>query len=87
MLFVCDSILLINEYLSKEFLEGFEDLKMGGQAIRTVKYLDNLLLLAEEEVVLLSEIGRCYGMKTNVEKSNVNIISRLSFPMPIMIDK
>jgi predicted nucleotidyltransferase len=60
---------LYNEYLSKEFLEDFEDLKMGGQVIRTVKYSDKFLLLAEEEVVLLNEIGRYYGMKKNVEKN------------------
>jgi hypothetical protein len=78
---------LYNEYPSKEFLEGFGDLKIGGQVIRTVKYSDGFLLLAEEEVVPLSEIGRCYGMKRNVEKTKVKIISRLSFPIPIMIDK
>jgi hypothetical protein len=78
---------LYNEYLSKEFIEGFEDLKMRGQVIRNFKYSDKFLLLAEEVVVLLSEIGRYYGMKTNVEKTKVKIISRLSSPIPIMIDK
>jgi len=60
---------------------------MGGQVIRTVKYSDDLLLLAEEEVGLLSEFGRCYGMKVNVEKTKVKIISRLSIPIQIMLDK
>jgi hypothetical protein len=60
---------------------------MGGHVIRTVKYSDDLLLLIEEEVVLLSEVGRFYVMKTNMEKTKVKIISRLSSPIPIMIDK
>jgi len=60
---------------------------MGGQAVRTVKYSDDILLLAEEEVALLSEVGRCYGMKMNVEKTKVKIISRLSSLIQIMIDK
>jgi hypothetical protein len=40
------------------------------------------LLLAKEEAVLrgmigrLIEFGRCYGMETNVEKTNVMTISR-----------
>jgi hypothetical protein len=60
---------------------------MGGQVIRTVQYSDDLLLLAEEELVLLSEIGRCYGIKTDVEKTKVKIHSRLSSPIQIMLDK
>jgi hypothetical protein len=49
--------------------------KIGGQIIHTVKYADNLVLLAKEEKVLqdmideLIEIGRCYGMERNVEKT------------------
>ena len=44
------------------------DFKIG-QAIRTVKYADNLVLLSKEEAVLqgmierLIGIGRCYGME------------------------
>jgi hypothetical protein len=36
------------------------------------------VLLAEEEAVhdRLTEIGRCYGMEMNVEKTKVNGISR-----------
>jgi hypothetical protein len=65
---------LCNKYLSSEVPEGFGDFKIGGQAIRTVKYSDDLVLLAEEEPVLrgmlerLTEFGRRYGMKMNVEK-------------------
>jgi hypothetical protein len=60
---------LYSECLTKEALEGFGDLKIGGQIINTVKYADDLALLAKEEMVLqdiigkLIEIGRCYGME------------------------
>jgi hypothetical protein len=46
-------------------LEGLEDFKIGVQIIHTVKYADDLVLLAKEEKVLqdimdkLNEIGRC----------------------------
>jgi hypothetical protein len=82
---------LYSEYLTKEALEGFGDFKIGGQVIRTVKYADNLVLLAREENVLqgmvdrLSEIGRRYGMEMNVEKNLVMIISRQPAPMKIVI--
>jgi hypothetical protein len=58
------------------------DFKIGVQIIHTVKYADNLVLLAKEEKVLqdmndkLIEIGRCYGMEMNVEKTKVMKISR-----------
>jgi len=41
--------------------------------MRTVRYVDGIVLLAEEEAVLqcmierLIEIGRCCGMEMNVE--------------------
>jgi len=43
---------LHSECLTKEALEGFGDLKIGGQIIHTVKYADDLVLLAKEEKVL-----------------------------------
>ena len=49
--------------------------------IHTVKYADYLVLLAKEEKVLqdmidkLIEIGRCYGMEMNVEKTKAIRIS------------
>ena len=64
-----------SEYLIQEVLEGFEVFKTGEQATRTVKYRDDIVLLAREETVLqdkidrLTEIGRCYGMEINVEKA------------------
>jgi hypothetical protein len=47
----CLSPILFNLYsecLTKEALEGFGDFKMGGQIIHTVKYADELVLLAKE---------------------------------------
>jgi hypothetical protein len=68
---------LYSEYLTKESLEGLGDFKIGEQIIHTVKYADDLVLLAKEEKVLqdmidkLIEIGRSYGMEMNVEKTKV----------------
>jgi hypothetical protein len=73
---------LYSEYLTKEDLEGFGDFKIGGKVIRTVKYADDLVLLAKEETVLLGmndrliEIGRRYGMEMNVDETKVMRISR-----------
>ena len=58
-----------------------------------MKYADNLVLLAKEKKVLqdmidkLIDIGRCYGMEMNVEKTKVMGISRQPFPVKIMIDQ
>ena len=58
-----------------------------------MKYADDLVLLAKEEKVLqdmidkLTEIGGCYGMEMNVEKTKVLGISRQPFPVKIMIDQ
>jgi len=43
---------LYSECLTKEALEGFGDITIGGQIIHTVKYGDYLVLLAKEEKVL-----------------------------------
>jgi hypothetical protein len=81
----CLSPILVNlysEYLTKEALEGVGDFKIGGEVIRTVKYADDLVVLAKEETVLQSmidrliEIGRRYGMEMNVEKSKVKRIKK-----------
>jgi len=56
--------ILYSEYLSKEALEGLGDFKIGGQSF-TLKYADDLVLLAKEEKAMqdmidkLIEIGRC----------------------------
>jgi hypothetical protein len=84
---------LCSECLAKEPLERFGDLKIGGQIINTVKYADDLVLLAKGEMVLqdmidkLIGIGRCYGMETNAEKTNVMRISRQPFPVKLMRDQ
>jgi hypothetical protein len=74
----CLSVILLNvcsEYLTKEALEGFGDFKIGRQVMCTVKYADNLVLLAKEEVMLRgmvnrpNKIGRHCGMETTVEKN------------------
>jgi hypothetical protein len=80
---------LYSEYLTKEVLEGFRVIKIGGQVIRTVKYVGDLVLLAREEMVLqgmigrLIVIGRRYGMEMNVEKTKVMRISRQLPPPPM----
>ena len=82
-----------SEYLTKEALEGLGDFKIGGQIIHTVKYADDLVLLAKEEKVLqnmidkLIEIGRCYVMEMSVEKTKVTRISRQPSPVKLMINQ
>jgi len=49
---------LYSEYLTKKALEGSEDFKIGGQIIHTVKYADDLVLLAKEEKVLQDMIDK-----------------------------
>jgi len=44
--------------LTKEPLEGYGDLKIGGQIIHTVKYADDLVLLAKEEKMLQDMIDK-----------------------------
>jgi hypothetical protein len=92
----CLSPILFNLYsdcLTKEAVEGFGDIKIGGQVIGTVKYADELVLLAREETVLqgmvdrLIEIGGRYGMEMNVGKTKVMRISRQPSPMKIMVDQ
>ena len=84
---------LYSECLTKEALEGFEDFQIGGQIIHTVKYVDDLVLLAKEENVVqdridkLIEIGGCHGMEMNVEKTKIMRILTQPFPVKIMIDQ
>jgi hypothetical protein len=40
-----------------------------------------------DNIVYLIEIGRCYGMEINVEKTKVMRISRQPIPVKIMIDQ
>jgi hypothetical protein len=84
---------LYSEYLTKEALEGLGNFTIGGQIIHTVKYADDFVLLAKDENVLqdiidkLIEIGRCYEMEMNVEKTKLMRISRQQLPVKIMIDE
>jgi hypothetical protein len=65
---------IYSEYVTQEALEGLGDFKVGGQIISTVRYADDLVLLAKEEIILQSmtykliEVGRGYGMEIHVEK-------------------
>ena len=92
----CLSPILFNLYskcLTKEALDGLGDFNIGGQIIQTVKYADDLVLMAKEETVLqgiidkLIEIGSCYGMEMNVEKTKVMRILKEPSPVTIMIDQ
>jgi len=84
---------LYSKYLTNEAPEEFGDFKIGGQVIRTVKYADDLVLLAQEEPVLqgmlerLIEFGSCDGMEMNVERTKVLKISRQPSPIQTMIDQ
>jgi ribosome-interacting GTPase 1 len=92
MLFVTTFIQL-SEYVTQEALEGLGDFKAGGQIVSTVRYADDLVLLAKEETILQSmidklvEVGRGYGMEINVEKTKTIIISRQPTPLQIKLDK
>ena len=77
----------------KEALDGLGDFNIGGQIIQTVKYADDLVLMAKEEMVLqnmidkLIETGRYYGMEMNVEKTKLMRISRQQSPVKITVDQ
>jgi len=92
----CLSPILFNLYsecLTKEALDGLGDFNIGRQIIQSVKYADDLVLMAKEETVLqgminkLIKIGRCYDMEINVEKTKVMRISRQPTPVTSMIDQ
>ena len=82
---------LYSECLTKEAPDGLGDFNIGGQIIQTVKYADDLVLMAKEETVLQSmigkliETGRYYGKEMNVEKTKVMRISRQLSPVTITI--
>jgi len=48
MLIVTNSVQIYSDCLTKEALEESGDFKIGGQIIHTVKYADDLVLLAKE---------------------------------------
>jgi hypothetical protein len=49
---------LYSEHINNEVREGFADFKIGGQVLRTVKYADDLVLLAKEVTMLQGKIDR-----------------------------
>jgi hypothetical protein len=57
MLFVTTFFNFYSKYLNKEALEGFGDMKIGGQVIHSMKYADDFVLLSKEETVLQWMIG------------------------------
>jgi len=79
--------------LPRKLWMGLETSTSEGKLFKTVKYSDELVLMAKEEKVLqgmidkLIEIGSCYGMEMNVEKTKVMSISRYPSPVTIMIDQ
>ena len=57
----CLSPILFNLYsecLTKEALDGLRDFNIGGQIIQTVKYADDLVLMAKEEMGLQGMIDK-----------------------------
>ena len=48
------------ECLTKVALDGLGDFNIGGQIIQTVKYADDLVLMAKEETVLQGTIFKTY---------------------------
>ena len=74
-------------------LDELGDFNIVGRIIHTVKYAYNLVLMAKEETELQgtidkpTDIGRCYCMEMNVEKTKVMRISRQPSAVTIMIDQ
>jgi hypothetical protein len=84
---------LYSEYVTQKSLEVLGDFKVGGQIISTVRYADDLVLLAKEETIIQSiidkviEVGRGYSMEINAQKIKTIRISRQPTPLRIKIDK
>ena len=74
MLFVTNSVQLVQRIPCQGSSGWAWRLQHRRANIQTVKYADDIVLMAKEETVLqgmidkLTEIGRCYGMEMNVEK-------------------
>jgi len=82
-----------SKYLTNKALEGFGDLKIGGQVILTVKYANDFVLKAKEETVMvgmtdtMNGIGRCYGREKNVKKTKVMGILRQPSQVSVITDQ
>jgi len=57
MLFVTNSVQLVERMPLKEALYGLGGFNIGGQIIQTVKHADELVLIAKENTVLQGMIG------------------------------
>jgi len=57
---------LHSEDLTKEVVEWFGDLRIGGEGVCTVKYVDDLVLLAKDEMALQGMIDRLTEHKKKV---------------------
>ena len=83
---------LYGEFLAKEALKGCGNFKIGGRLINTIKYADDLVVLAKNQKQLqlmmnkLVETGKKYGMEINTEKSKVMRISKREEPLKINVD-
>jgi Reverse transcriptase (RNA-dependent DNA polymerase). len=70
------------EYVIKEALAQVENFKVGGRIINKVRFIDDTAIMAktQEEVKdmvnRLVDTGRKYGMKINIDKSQVMRVSR-----------
>jgi hypothetical protein len=93
MLFVANYVQLVQSLPHKEALDGLGDLNIAERIIQTVKYADDLVLMAKEETVLQSMIdkligiGRSYGNEMNVAKTKVMRIPKQPSPVTIIIDQ
>ncbi|XP_021940935.1 uncharacterized protein LOC110840303, partial [Zootermopsis nevadensis] len=70
----CVAVILFNlygEWLAKEALDGTGDFKIGGRVIKTVKYADDLVVLAKEEEELQNMMDKLVetGMVVHVSTS------------------
>lgn len=83
---------LYGEWLAREALKGCGNFRIGGRLINTIKYADDLVVLARNQRQLqymmnrLVETGRKYGMEINIEKSKVMRISKREKPLRITVD-
>jgi hypothetical protein len=66
MLFSLILFSLYSKYFTKEVLEGFGDFKIGGQVIRTEKYVDDLVLQRRKQcyrACLIDELKLDYAVE------------------------
>jgi len=68
---------LYSKYLTKKVLEEFGDFRIGGQVIRTEKYVDDLVLLRKKRCYRACLIDELYGM----------FDKQIEIEMEILVDK